>query len=368
MDLKSLLISSDDRTVRVLRRVLSDLEIGVDHCANSDDAVRRLTRQRFEAIIVDCSDTEDSTNVLRATKAAPVNKRALSIVLVEANVGLKGGFEMGAHFVLHKPLAVERAKASFRAVRALMKSERRVQMRVPVEVPVSCMGSMRYHAKTIDLCEGGMAIQFMGRSTGETTLRFSLELPGMKTKLEIWGEVAWEGDGDRAGVRFKNVTDEQRNTLRDWLNTQLPEREPDDPPVICRVSSLSEGGCYLTTTSPFPKSTRVVLSVGNVRADGVVRLAHPEFGMGVEFLQGTPERQGHVRKLVEGLRANGENPEVQVEPNGLESAATEEAAVSLASTRASDSLVNLFRQQSQVSVEVFMQQMQQQQRHAQQSG
>jgi hypothetical protein len=367
MDLKSLLISSDDRTVRVLRRVLSDLEIGVDHCANSDDAVRRLTRQRFEAIIVDCSDTEDSTNVLRATKAAPVNKRALSIVLVEANVGLKGGFEMGAHFVLHKPLAVERAKASFRAVRALMKSERRLQMRVPVEVPVSCQGSMRYHAKTIDLCEGGMAIQFMGRSAGETTLRFSLELPGMKHKLEIWGEVAWEGEGDRAGVRFKSVADEQRNMLRDWLNTQLPEREPDDPPVTCRVSSLSEGGCYLTTTSPFPKSTRVILSVGAVRADGVVRLAHPEFGMGIEFLQATAERQDHVRKLVEALRASAENPEVQVEPNGLESSTTGEAAAS-PSTRASDSLVNLFRQQSQVSVEVFLQHMQQQQRHAQQSG
>jgi DNA-binding response OmpR family regulator len=141
MDLKSLLVSSDDRTVRILRRVLSDLEIGVEHCADSEDAVRRLTRQRFEAIIVDCSDTEESGNVLRASKAAPVNKRALSIILVENNVGLKGGFEMGAHFVLHKPLAVERAKASFRAVRALMKSERRLQMRVPIQVPVVCLGS-----------------------------------------------------------------------------------------------------------------------------------------------------------------------------------------------------------------------------------
>jgi hypothetical protein len=227
---------------------------------------------------------------------------------------------------------------------------------------------MRYQARTIDLCEGGMAIQFMGRSSAEPTLRFSLELPGTKDKLELWGEVAWEGDGDRAGVRFKNVSDEQRKTLRDWLNTQLPEREPDDPPVISRVTSLSQGGCYLSTTSPFPKSTRVILSVGSVRADGVVRLAHPEFGMGVEFLQGTPERQDHVRKLVESLRASGENPEVQVEPNGLEGAASDEATAGPASSRASDSLVNLFRQQPQVSVEVFIQHMQQQQRHAQQSG
>ena len=42
MELKSLLLSSDEKTVRVLRRVLSDLEIDVEHCSNADDAIRRL--------------------------------------------------------------------------------------------------------------------------------------------------------------------------------------------------------------------------------------------------------------------------------------------------------------------------------------
>src|ERR1019366_3970161 len=107
MNLKSLLLSSDEKTARVLRRVLSDLEIDVKHCRAADDAIRQITRQRFEAIIVDGTNAEEASSVFRGAKAAPVNKRALGIVLVEAPVGLKGGFEMGAHFVLHKPLAVE---------------------------------------------------------------------------------------------------------------------------------------------------------------------------------------------------------------------------------------------------------------------
>src|ERR1700687_788491 len=171
MELKSLLLSSDEKTVRVLRRVLSDLEIDVEHCSSADDAIRRITRQRFEAIIVDGANAEKAGSVLRGAKASPVNSRALGIVLVEPSVGLKGGFEIGAHFVLHKPLSVERAKASFRAVRALMKSERRLQMRVPIQVPVVCLGSGQYHARTLDLCEGGMAIRFVGRSAAkENTL------------------------------------------------------------------------------------------------------------------------------------------------------------------------------------------------------
>ena len=109
----------------------------------------------------------------------------------------------------------------------------------------------------------------------------------MDQKLEIYGELAWEGNGDQAGVRFKNATDEQRNIIRQWLSSHLPEPEQDDPPVSCRLTDLSLGGCYLTTSSPFPRGTRVVLSIKTadleVQTGGVVLVAHPEFGMGVEF-------------------------------------------------------------------------------------
>ena len=381
MNLKSLLLSSDEKTVRILRRVLSDLEIGVEHCSSADDAIRRITRQRFEAIIVDAANVEEASSVLRAAQAAPVNKRALAIVLVEASVGLKGGFEMGAHFVLHKPFAVERAKASFRAVRALMKRERRLQMRVPVQIPVACYGAGRYQAKTIDLCEGGMAIQFSGRVAKENTLRFSLELPGMDQKLEIYGELAWESNGDQAGVRFKNASDEQRNTLRRWLDSQLPEPEPDDPPVNCRLTDLSLGGCYLTTNSPFPRGTRVILSIKTedfqVHTGGIVLVAHPEFGMGVEFLQTTSEQRNQALRMITTLRANGDKtPELQVEPDGLETplpgggfarfevlatqASATEVSESNEGSGTEDALVDLFRHKFQVPVETFLEQMREQ--------
>ncbi len=369
MNLKSLLMSSDEKTVRVLRRVLSDMEIDVEHCTSGGAAIRRITRQRFEAIIVDGTNAEEADSVLQGAKAAPVNKRALTIVLVEFPLGLKGGFEMGAHFVLHKPLAVERAKASFRAVRALMKCERRLQMRIAVQIPVECFGSARYKAKTLDLCEGGMAIQFCGRVAKENSLRFSLELPGTDKILEIAGEMAWEGKGDQAGVRFKDATDWQRNVLRRWMNSQLPEPEQDDPPVNCRLTDLSLGGGYLTTNSPFPRGTRVFLKIKTanleVRAGGLVLVAHPEFGMGVEFLQTTPEQRAQVLRLITTLRAGGDkSPELQVEPDGLETPSfCDGVAMFKSGTEGSsgkDALVELFRHKFQMPVEAFMEQMREQ--------
>jgi len=383
MNLRSLLLSSDQQTVRIVRRALSDLEIDVEHCSSADHAIRLITRRRFEAIIVD-SSAEDASSVFRGARAALVNKRALGIVLVESSVGLKGGFETGAHFVLHKPLAVERARTSFRAVRALMKRERRRQMRVDVQIPVDCRGAGHYRARTLDICEGGMALEFFGRVLKESSFCFSLDLPGMDEKLEINGELAWGGKRNQAGVRFKDATEEQRNILRRWLNGQLPELEPDDPPINCRLTDLSLGGCYVTTNSPFPRGTRVVLSIKtadfHVHTAGVVLVAHPEFGMGMEFLQTTPEQRDQARRMIATLRANGDTwPELQVEPDGLETplidddmAAFQSSADQASTAQASaseipaseDALVDLFRQKFQSPVDTFLQQMREQRQSA----
>src|SRR5262249_62374531 len=159
MGLKSLLLCSDEKIVRVLRRVLSDLEIDVDLCPNADAALRKLTRQRFEGIIADFAD-EGAMDVLRSARAAPCNKQAVAVAIVEPAVGLRAGFEIGAHFVLYRPVSSERAKSSFRAARALMKSERRRNARVAVQIPVvmrssEAGGNMK--VTTGDLSEGGMA-------------------------------------------------------------------------------------------------------------------------------------------------------------------------------------------------------------------
>ncbi|MGA8867065.1 MAG: hypothetical protein WB510_08860, partial [Candidatus Sulfotelmatobacter sp.] len=133
MNLKSLVLSSDAKIVRVLRRTLGDLEIGVEHCASAESALHKLTRDRFEAIIVDCADT-GSADVLRSARNAPCNKRAVAVAILDPVIGLRSAFELGAHFVLYKPVSSERAKTSFRAARALMKRERRRNSRVSIQI------------------------------------------------------------------------------------------------------------------------------------------------------------------------------------------------------------------------------------------
>src|SRR5580658_3059654 len=326
MSLKSMVLCSDEKIVRVLRRTLGDLDITIDLCSDSDAALRKLTRERFEAIIVDCADA-GSSEVLRSSRSAPCNKHAVAVAIVEPAVGLKAVFGIGAHFVLYKPVSTERAKSSFRAARALMKSERRRNVRVAVQIPVvMCCpgvdGNMR--VTTVDLSEGGMAVKIQRgrRPAGRWQITFTL--PGAQTSLELPAEFAWEGTTNQAGVRFQQISPEATLELREWLKQNSPEVEQDDPPIRCQLTDLSLGGCYLEISSPFPATSRVAIFMRaggvEVRAQGVVRIMHPDKGMGIEFTQATPEHRAAVEKFVGVLNENRTlTPELLVEPEGLES-------------------------------------------------
>lgn len=357
MNLKSLLLSSDEKIVRVLRRTLGDLEIDVEHCTNSERALRFLTRDRFEAIIVDCSD-DGAAEVLRGARAAACNKRAVAVAILDASVGLQSAFANGAHFTLYKPVSAERARSSFRAARALMKKERRRNSRVPLQIPLemaSAESDIRLRVTTVDIGEGGLAVSLpkKSRRLGRWNLLFTL--PGTNQRLEIPAEFAWEGSGTQVGLRFVNASPDAVSQLRDWLQRNSPDAEMDDPPVRCQLTDLSLYGCYVEVASPFPVSARVTLTMkvpgAEVKVEGVVRVMHADKGMGVEFAHNSPAQSGLIEKFLTCLGQNPDaQPELLVEPEALE---TDAAPDSTGTAAPEDPLIHLFRNHAELGVELF---------------
>jgi c-di-GMP-binding flagellar brake protein YcgR len=361
MDLKALLLCSDEKIVRVLRRTLGDLDISVEHCSNSESALRYLTRERFEAIIVDCAGP-GAAAVLRGARTAPCNKRAVAVAILDPGIGLRSAFEIGAHFILYKPVSVERAKSSFRAARALMKKERRRNARVAVRIPVEMSSretGLRFKVNTTDLGEGGLAVNLPRRSKAHGLWQLSFTLPGSQTVVEVDAEFAWEANGTQVGLRFQGQSPEFARQLREWLGRNSPNVEKDDPPARCQLTDLSLGGCYLNISSPFPVSTRVTLSMRvtelEFRTEGVVRVMHPERGMGVEFTQTTPEHRALLERFLSLLTENREVlPELLVEPEGLETEPGQNSMSPVASAEGEDALIGLFRNQSTLSADSFL--------------
>src|SRR5437588_11593882 len=140
-----------------------------------------MNRARYEAVLYVCAGRDTAALVLSCARSSPCNRRAVAVAIIDGATALRGAFELGAHFVLYKPMSSERAKTSFRAARALMKRERRRNTRVAVEIPVTFRfndGASQQHATTIDLGEGGIAVKLPQRPRNSDSMSVHFLLPG----------------------------------------------------------------------------------------------------------------------------------------------------------------------------------------------
>jgi c-di-GMP-binding flagellar brake protein YcgR len=241
-----------------------------------------------------------------------------------------------------------------------MKCERRRNTRVTVQIPVVLVnesGAGQRKAVTSDISQGGMSVRLSRRARKSDPMRVKFTLPGTDDSVECAAETAWDSGGVQAGIRFVNLSPDQRERLKSWLGRHSLEMEPDDPPVPCKLTDLSSGGCYLEMAAPLPVNTRVLLTMRipkfESRAEGVVRVMHPEIGMGVEFTRTTKEQREHLEEFIKVLtNSKGIEPELLVEPEGMNDA---EAGISQQTVleEMEDPLLELFQGNKEFTTESF---------------
>jgi DNA-binding response OmpR family regulator len=323
MNLTSLLICSDDRALRVLRSVLGELEIDVEHCADLRSAAKELSQRSFGAVIVDCKD-ERSFGLLKSVRSGQHNSKSMAIAIIEARTNLQAAFKLGANFVVFKPISTEKAKSSFRAARALMKRERRRSVRLQVKIAAyfRFQNGDGEQVSITSLSEGGMAARFAGAPGKRVSpVSFSFALPDTTTVIEARGTIAWQDARNHAGIQFAALPESSLQSLKEWLRQQSGEKH--DPPIHCKLVALSPAACFLRTASPFPPQTRVELLLRaadcSVKMQGKVQLMDPDLGMGIEFLPSTADHRERLQELIRQVKAIPDMvSEVLVEPEGMD--------------------------------------------------
>lgn len=364
MNFQSLLVCSDDRTLRVLRNVLAELEIDVEHCTEAAAATRKLAQQHYEAVIIDCNDQRDFS-LLQGVRTGQHNRKSMAVAIIDADTNLHAAFDVGANFVVYKPISIGKAKSSFRAARALMKQERRRSARLNVNIPAY----FRFHdgegeqATITGLSEGGLSARFgapLRKKPGVISVCFAL--PDTTIVVEATGMMAWQDPRRRAGIQFASLSETSRLGLKDWLRGQNGEKH--DPPTRCELTALSLGGCFLHTESPFPAQTQVEMLLRaadcSVRTQGKVRFMDPELGMGIQFMSRTGEHRSRLEELIRRITLSPETvAEVLVEPEGLDwenaaESAERPADQATAAAGQEDPLVELFGNAATLSREEFL--------------
>ena len=226
MQLESLLLSRDPEVIRVLRPTLEKLSIDLEVCRGAKSGAEIISSEKFDAIIIDCDDLQGGLEVLSAMRKGSSNKSSVAFAILNGQTTTHKAFELGANFVLQKPLSALNSMRCFSAAINFMLRERRRYFRQPVEIPVTLVfGEKEFKATATNLSEGGMAIYFRGKLPKGGISRVVFSMPGAATPLQPRAHIAWLDGAGHAGLRFTEMPKDMHTQLDHWLTEEFQKLE-----------------------------------------------------------------------------------------------------------------------------------------------
>jgi CheY-like chemotaxis protein len=231
MTLSSLLVCGDEAPVQVLRRVLEELNIRVELCADATRAGVRLAQERFDLIILDCETQSNVVALLHESRTSRLNDATLAVAVVAGQESIREMFSLGVNFVLYKPVSYERALSTLRAAQSVLNRDKRRKARAAVhtQATIDYAGVEQARATLVDLAEDGMAVNFGKKLPPTCKVYFQFQVPGQTASVRLSGQVVWQDWNGRAGIQFVDVPQASRRVLREWLQRSLADVPKDVP-------------------------------------------------------------------------------------------------------------------------------------------
>lgn len=237
MGLCAVISSKDERVLRILRSLLADLSIQAEFAASGAEAVACLARQKYDAIFAECDDPE-GTAVLRAIRRSRHNQRSVAFVISPDATAGGLAAELGAHFVLEKPLATEKVRRTLKAAHGLMMREKRAHFRHDVALPASLRTEKSGVTATMrNLSPGGAFLECSSPLRKDQSLQVRFLLPDSSVVIETSARVAWCDLTGRAGVQFGSMAEENKRALLQWSAARSVE--PEAAPAVVATPALT---------------------------------------------------------------------------------------------------------------------------------
>jgi len=126
MALRALLFSSDGSATSALCHLLTDLSIEAEICSEILVAVERVSRQSYDAILVDWDQEAEATILLKAAREHK-GGQALNLALMQNDKDVGRALQQGANSVIKKPVDPRQAEETLSTARDLILSRRAEQ-------------------------------------------------------------------------------------------------------------------------------------------------------------------------------------------------------------------------------------------------
>src|SRR5450755_586981 len=187
---------------------------------DSASAIELASRRHLDGLMVDCDDVPGGTDALAHIRNTSANNQTLIIAIVNGSTSSEAAIDLGANFVLSKPIQQTRLHNVLHIGVAKMEREHRRYFRYDVDLPLLVRNPLgrSLTARMKNVSEGGLAIKLLDSVRPEGVVKVEFELPSIEPQtFHAKAEAVWS-DSWVVGLRFLYIEQDSRAALQMWLD------------------------------------------------------------------------------------------------------------------------------------------------------
>ena len=217
MLVNSLLVSRDPQVQDTTAQVFAGVDLRLRE--DTASALELISRSHFDGFIIDCDGLEDGKNIVGGIRNSRANRQSVIFTIVNGSTSVGTATELGANFVLGKPVEAVRLEAYLRSSIEKMEAEHRRYFRyqLTLDAEVILRDGTTVAAQILNVSDGGFAMRLLDRAHlhGAVTIWFTI--PGPKRIVITGYAVARWCTEPIFGMKFVNMDDDSRSAYEDWL-------------------------------------------------------------------------------------------------------------------------------------------------------
>lgn len=220
MHARVLLSTKDSSLQRVMQNAVCESGAETEISSEAGEARWALMHKRFDLLVLDCDD-KSGIDILMAARQGCLNRHCIVLAITSGLSTVKSTYELGANFVLDKPVSMEQASRTMQGALECILRERRKYFRHPIASSAQLRFSdlLDLRVQLCNVSEGGAAIQSTIPLYPGWGVDMKLNLTGDPESIEAGGYVAWAHRNGHAGIRFMVLSEKARKQLNQWLDS-----------------------------------------------------------------------------------------------------------------------------------------------------
>src|SRR5579863_6692138 len=211
----ALLVSADPSTAHLFGQALHELSVSTNLCPEVPAAIRLLTSQKLDAVIVDLQLGEQSGAIVDELRDSASNRTAVTFGIGDYDIEAMADFRKKVDFIFERPLSLPSIRKTLKAAYGMILRERRRYFRCPISIPVNILrkGVGEVRCTSINVSGGGMALTAPVPLTPGEIVCLQFRLPNRDEALCAESTICWYKKGN-LGVRFLSISDRDKSELQ----------------------------------------------------------------------------------------------------------------------------------------------------------